>query len=354
MNASVPAEQAPLVQVKDLDVRFPLPGGKTVQACDKVTFDVRERETVGLVGESGSGKTTVGRCLVRLVQPSAGQIWFDGNRVDNLSLKAFRPYRKKVQIVFQEAFDSLDPRQRVAQVLEEPLRLYGMSDKRQRSAQVSQLLDQVGLPSVLRSSHPAELSAGDQQRVAIARALATEPTFIVLDEPTSNLAVDAESDIIDLLQRLQREFSLSYLFISHDLSLVRHFCDRVAVMYLSQVVEMGPKEDLFGGALHPYSQALLQSVLVADPSLRRQRREGRLQLAGEIPSPIDLPQGCYLASRCPLVAERCGEERQELLTVDAEHAARCWRAAEDRDGLARSFALGTAVSSSPDQSAADR
>lgn len=353
MTALASEGHAPLVQVKDLDVLFPLPDGKAVQACDKVTFDVRERETMGLVGESGSGKTTVGRCLVRLVQPTAGEIWFNGERIDHLSQRDFRPYRKKIQIVFQEAFDSLDPRQRVAETIEEPLRLYGMSDKHQRAARVSELLNQVGLPNAVRSSHPGELSAGDQQRVAIARVLATEPTFIVLDEPTSNLAPDAESDIIDLLQRLQQEFSLSYLFISHDLSLVQHFCDSVAVMYLSQVVEMGPKADVFGGALHPYSQALLQSVLSAEPSLRRQRREDRLRLAGEIPSPIDLPKGCYLASRCPLAAERCREERQELRTVNAGHTARCWRAAEDRDTLARAFTVG-AVEQSQHQSKADR
>ena len=332
-------EESPvIVQVKDLDVRFPLADGKAVQACDKVNFEVRERETVGLVGESGSGKTTVGRCLVHLEKPTGGEIWFKGERVDHLSQKDFRPYRKKVQIVFQEAFDSLDGRYTIAQAIEEPLRLYGTKDKALRERRADELLEQVGLSKALRSSRPGELSAGDQQRVAIARVLAVEPSFIVLDEPTSNLAPEAERDLIDLLQRLQEEFALSYLFISHDLSLVRHFCDSVAVMYLSQVVEKGPTDAIFGGALHPYSQALLESVLQPDPAHRLERRRDRLQLAGEIPSPIDLPKGCYLASRCPLAIDRCRTDRQELLSVGPEHWARCWRAVEDRENLTTAFA----------------
>ncbi len=337
MSGPISTDAPVLVQVKDLDVRFPLADGKAVQACDKVNFEVRERETVGLVGESGSGKTTVGRCLVRLEQPTAGEIWFRGERLDHLSQRDFRPYRKKIQIVFQEAFDSLDPRQSIAQAIEEPLRLYGMKDKKLRARRVDELLGEVGLSSALRTSRPSELSAGDQQRVAIARVLAAEPAFIVLDEPTSNLAPEAGRDLSDLLQGLQEELALSYLFISHDLSLVRHFCDSVAVMYLSQVVEKGPKGEVFGGAVHPYAQALLQSVLVPEPSLRQQRRRERLQLAGEIPSPIDLPTGCYLASRCPLASDRCRDERQELHVVGFEHAARCWRAVEDRETLSRAF-----------------
>lgn len=318
----------PLVSVRGLDMRFPIPGGKFVQACNQVSFDIFPGETLGVVGESGSGKTTVGRCVLRLLDPSGGEIYYRGKRIDQLKAKHFRTYRSKMQIVFQEAYDSLDPRDTVSTMLLESLTLHGKGDRAQRHRRAAELVDQVGLPRRALRSRPGELSAGDQQRAAIARALASDPDFIVLDEPTSNLPPDAEVEIIELLQRLQRELQLAYLFISHDLSLVRHFCHRVAVMYLSQVVEIGPQEEVFSNATHPYSRALLGSVLRLDPRHRRRENPPDFQLKGEIPSPVDLPPACYLAGRCPMVLDRCREERQDLLPLVPEHDVRCWRGLE--------------------------
>lgn len=318
----------PLISVRSLDMRFPIPGGKFVQACDKVTLDLFAGETLGVVGESGSGKTTVGRCLLRLLDPTGGEIHYRGKRIDQLKPAQFRSYRSKMQIVFQEAYDSLDPRDTIETMLLESLKLHGIGDRLARKSRSAELVDQVGLSRRALGSRPVELSAGDQQRAAIARALASEPAFIVLDEPTSNLPPDAEVEIIELLQRLQRELRLAYMFISHDLSLVRHFCHRVAVMYLSQVVEVGPQEQVFASPRHPYSRALLGSVLQLDPRNRRRDSPPEFQLAGEIPSPVDLPSACYLAGRCPLVLERCRQERQPLRPVESGHEVRCWRAVE--------------------------
>lgn len=327
-----PAEESagsrsPLISVRNLDMRFPLPGDKFVQACDKVSFDIFPGETLGVVGESGSGKTTVGRCVLRLLDPVGGQIHYRGTRIDNLKAGDFRAYRSKMQIVFQEAFDSLDPRDSIQTMLVESLTLHGEGDGSRKRARAAELVDQVGLPRRALGARPAELSAGDQQRAAIARALASNPDFIVLDEPTSNLPPDAEVEIIELLQRLQGELDLAYLFISHDLSLVRHFCHRVAVMYLSQVVEIGTQEDVFGDPKHPYSRALLASVLRLDPRNRRRENPPQSQLSGEIPSPVDLPPACYLAGRCPMALQRCHEERQDLMPLTSDHDVRCWRAA---------------------------
>jgi oligopeptide/dipeptide ABC transporter ATP-binding protein len=319
---------AALIEVRNLVKNFPIPGGKFVQACHKVSFQVGEREALGLVGESGSGKTTVGRCLLRLIEPTAGEIWFRGQRIDSLSPARFRPYRSRLQIVFQEPNESLNPRMTMGEVLDEPLRLHGLGTSRERSHRVTELLGMVGLSVGLAHSLPRELSAGTLQRISIARAIATKPEFIVLDEPTSSLAPDAEAEIIELLRQLQKELGLSYLFISHDLNLVRHFCDRVAVMYLSQVVETGTREDFFERPQHPYSRSLLASVLGIDPRHPRRDQPVSYRLEGEIPSPVDLPAACYLASRCPLVTERCRVETQELKAVGREHLVRCWRMAE--------------------------
>jgi len=319
--------RSPLLSVRDLEMRFPLPDGKFVQACNKVSFDVFPGETLGVVGESGSGKTTVGRCVLRLLDPVGGQIHYRGTRIDNLKASHFRAYRSKMQIVFQEAFDSLDPRDSIQVMLIESLTLHGKGDRLQKRVRADELVDLVGLSRRALGARPAELSAGDQQRAAIARALASDPDFIVLDEPTSNLPPDAEVEIIELLQRLQGELDLAYLFISHDLSLVRHFCHRVAVMYLSQVVEIGTQEQVFADPKHPYSRALLGSVLRLDPSNRRRENPPEFQLRGEIPSPVDLPPACYLAGRCTMALDRCRGERQDLLPLTADHEVRCWRAA---------------------------
>lgn len=332
---SVDERRTPLVSVRDLEMRFPLSDGKFVQACNRVSFDVFPGETLGVVGESGSGKTTVGRCVLRLLNPLGGQIHYRGTRIDQLTANRFRTYRSKMQIVFQEAYDSLDPRDTVETMLVESLTLHGKGDRARKQARAAELVDQVGLPRRTLEARPAELSAGDQQRAAIARALASDPDFIVLDEPTSNLPPDAEVEIIELLQRLQQELELAYLFISHDLSLVRHFCHRVAVMYLSQVVEIGPQEEIFANPTHPYTRALLESVLRLTPRRRRRENPPDFQLRGEIPSPVDLPPACYLASRCPMVLDRCRQEPQELLPLVPGHDIRCWRGVEG-DGVATS------------------
>jgi oligopeptide/dipeptide ABC transporter ATP-binding protein len=319
----------PLLRVEQLEKHFPLPrGDKVVQACHQVSLDLEAGETLGLIGESGSGKTTVGRCLLRLLEPTAGEIHFRGTRIDQLRSRDFRPYRAKMQIVFQEPFEALNPRMTVGRLLEEPLRLLGVSDRGARRDRVRELLDEVGLGRQRVAAHPAELSAGDQQRVGIARALATRPDFILLDEPTSALPPSATREILGLLRRLQEELGLAYLFISHDLSLVRFFCDRVAVMYLGEIVEIGDMATVFDHAQHPYSRALLDSVLLPDPTRRRRDRAATFRLEGEIPSPVDLPQGCYLASRCPLVRDRCRTEPQALRPVPGGQLARCWRMAE--------------------------
>lgn len=324
------SDGAPLIEVSDLEKHFPLSEeGKTVQAAHNVSFTIQPGETLGLIGESGSGKTTVGRCLLRLIEPTSGEIRFRGERIDQLDYSDFRPYRAKMQIVFQEPTEALNRRMSVRKLLREPLRLHEWGDEAAVDRRINELLDMVALPSAVIDRRPPELSGGAKQRVAIARALATNPEFVVLDEPTSALPPDSEEVILGLLRELQDELDLSYLFISHDLSLVRHFCDRVAVMYLSQIVELGTFEEVFGNPQMPYSRALLSAVLLSDPGNKRADRDLRHELEGEIPSPVDLPDGCYLASRCPIAKQpRCAEEPQVLTPVAGEHLVRCWRTTE--------------------------
>lgn len=316
----------PLIEVRGLTKRFPLPErNRFVQAAHDVSFTIGHGETLGLVGESGSGKTTVGRLLVRLLDVSEGEILFRGERIDQLSRKEFRPKRSEMQIVFQEPAESLNPRMTIRQLIAEPLRLHGLGTASNRDERVETLLEQVGLSLSVGTLRPSSLSSGNMQRVAIARALATSPSFIVLDEPTSSLPADATEGILNLLRQLQQTLGLSFLFISHDLTLVQHFCDRVAVMYLGQIVEIGSLDQVFGDPQHPYSRALLGSVLRPDPTSRRVDVPPRLALEGEIPSPVDLPPGCYLAGRCPAVVERCHVEPQVLAPVPPGHLSRCWR-----------------------------
>lgn len=318
-----------LVEVRQLTKLFPLARSrKVLQACRDVSFSIEAGSTLGLVGESGSGKTTVGRCLAGLTELDRGQIFFKGERIDNRSPKALRSLRKYIQIVFQEPYESLNPLWSVRRTLDEPLRLHTDLTARLRRRRTEELLEVVGLGSGISSARPGELSAGDQQRVAVARALAPNPDFIVLDEPTSALPPEAKPGVLNLLRSLQDDFGLGYLFISHDLSLVRHFCDRVAVMYLGQIVEEGTRDQVLGSPRHPYSAALLSSVLHSDRRSRDQSTGDEVQLEGEIPSPIDLPTGCYLKSRCPFSKLGC-EKPQELEEIPGElgHSVRCWRAA---------------------------
>ena len=321
-----PDPSAPLIEVEELTKLFPVRNSKAfVQAVSKVSFTIEPGETLGLVGESGSGKTTVGRCLLRLVEPTSGEIKYRGVPLVSTSLDKFRSYRSRLQIVFQNPFDSLNPRWSVGDTLKEPLDLHTDLSPDDKKKRVAELMRQVGLDADLVGARPKALSAGKQQRVSIARALATNPEFIVLDEPTSALAPAAHAEIINLLVDLQNQLGLSYLFISHDLSTIKYLCHRVAVMYLSQVVEVGTKEQVFNRPQHPYSKALLASVLFPNPENRRIDRQVRERLEGEIPSPINLPKGCYLYSRCPMAKEDCRLMPQQLVPVSDGRQVRCWR-----------------------------
>lgn len=324
----------PLLKVRNLVKRFPVPhGDKVVHACEDISFDVYPGETVGVIGESGSGKTTLGRCILRLIEPTSGEVILQGRDITKVSGRELRELRADMQIVFQEPYDSLNPQLPIGYQITEPLRIHRGIKGSQRRAEAERLLDLVGLPASVARAYPGALPMGALQRCSIARAFAAEPKLVVLDEPTSALAPESESEIIELLQELQQRLGLSYIFISHDLSLIGRICDRVAVMYLSEIVELGPSEALFQDPQHPYSRALLDAVLLPDPHNRRELRPRSDELSGEVPSPIDLPPGCHLAGRCPHVTPRCELERQPLRERVANHPVRCWRAIEEPEAI---------------------
>jgi len=311
-----------LLSVRGLRKVFPLRRGrKVVHAVDGVSFDIHRGETLGLVGESGSGKTTVGRCLLRLVEPDGGEVTFDGIDVRRAAPAGLRRLRRQLQVVFQDPFDSLDPRWTVADIIAEAI------EDRPDPDVLARLLRDVGLDREVARLPPRALGLGDQQRVNIARAIAVRPALIVLDEPTSALTPLARVGIIRLLRDLQVRLRVSYLFISHDLSTVAHLSHRVAVMYLGQIVELGTRAQIFDQPLHPYSKALLAAHLVADPSRRRVDQPQAEALAGESPSPIDLPPGCFLAGRCPQAEDSCRAARQEVAVLADGRALRCDRVA---------------------------
>jgi len=327
-SADIGADTPPLLEARALTKEFAIRGSKSVvHAVDQVSLIVRPGECVGLVGESGSGKTTTGRCILRLLPSTAGEILFHNEPVLAMTEAAFRPLRARMQIVFQDPFDSMNPRWTVRDVVAELLALHTELDAPGREARVNELLTLVGLDPAVKSMCPSQLSAGRQQRVAIARAIAANPEFVVLDEPTSALTPETTAEIITLLMDLSQRLGLAYLFISHDLTTVKTICHRVAVMYLGQVVETGTKEQVFGTPLHPYSQALLGAHLFPDLATRRVDHARRVGLQGEIPSPIDLPKGCYLHGRCPRQLDRCAAEKQVLSTLADGRSVRCWRAA---------------------------
>jgi oligopeptide/dipeptide ABC transporter ATP-binding protein len=324
-SADVPDATA-LIAVRDLSKDFDIRGSTAkVHAVDHVSFGIRPRECLGLVGESGSGKTTVGRCLLRLETPTGGEIRFGETPLHAISEEELRRFRTRLQIVFQDPFDSMNPRWSVADVIGEMLNLHTDLRGPAKKARIDELLKLVGLDPAIRDAAPRHLNAGRQQRVAIARAIATDPDFIVLDEPTSSLTPETTAEIIHLLMDLSARLGLAYLFISHDLTTVRYICHRVAVMYLGQVVEIGTKEQVLNAPRHPYSKALLSSHLFPDLSHRRVERKERTSLRGEIPSPIDLPKGCYLYGRCPAQVDRCRDMPQKLVTLSDAREVRCWR-----------------------------
>jgi oligopeptide/dipeptide ABC transporter ATP-binding protein len=315
----------PIVQVEHLVKHFTVAGSaKPLQAVSDVSFSIGRAETLGIVGESGSGKTTIGRCVLRLIEPTSGRILVDGHDLSALSQDGLRNIRPQMQLVFQEPFDSLDPQKTIGEIIAEPLRLHTKLLKAERHDRVLDLLAKVGLSSQTADRHPHQIAAGQQQRVGIARAIATEPRFIVLDEPVSSLDPTARAEIIDLLIDLQERFGITYLFISHDLTTVRYLCNWVAVMYLGKIVELSPTEELFERPVHPYTRALLSAVPVPDPEVRR----SKFVLKGEIPSPINLPSGCHLHTRCPAASAACRTTIPELERVGDRHWVSCIRSSE--------------------------
>ena len=299
----------------------------TVRAVDGVSLTIRRGEALGLVGESGSGKSTLARTVIRLESPTEGRVLFDGVDVANLSSREMRPFRRRVQIVFQDPYASLNPRMRVGDIVAEPLIVHEGIDRREARSRAAELLERVGLPGDSGRRYPHEFSGGQRQRVGIARALAVRPELIVLDEPVSALDVSIRAQLLNLLKRLQREFSLTYLLISHDLGVVRHVCDRVAVMYLGQIVEEGICEDVFRNPQHPYTQALIAAIPVPDPAIERQR-EAQI-LSEEMPSPLAPPPGCRFHTRCPVAMDECAEVEPPAVTIADDHWAACLRARSD-------------------------
>jgi oligopeptide/dipeptide ABC transporter ATP-binding protein len=314
-----------VLRVEHLVKHFPIRHSRDlVHAVNDVSFEVHAGETLALVGESGSGKTTVGRCILKLIEATSGQIIFNGQEIVALDQKAFRRLRPRVQMVFQEPYDSLNPRMSIRQILEENLILEGRLDRVAREQRVQELLDITRLPSSLRNRYPHELTSSEQQRVGIARAISTKPDLVVLDEPTSALDISVRAEIIDLLKTLQRETGIAYLFISHDLTAVKEISHRVAIMYLGAIAEVAPNPDIFDAQLHPYGQALLASVLFPDPEAVRPA----MTLKGEIPSPVNLPSGCYLHPRCPFALPLCASDRPETRHFFNHRLAACHRTEE--------------------------
>ena len=315
-----------VIEVEELVKVFPVRRAKgirvtkrLVQAVSDVSFSIGERETLGLVGESGSGKSTLGRCVLQLIEPSAGSVRYKGTELVGMTKDQLRPLRRELQIVFQDPFASLDPRLTVGSAIEEPLQIHKIPGD--HTMRVKQLLDLVGLSPDHSSRYPHEFSGGQRQRIGIAHALALDPTFIVLDEPVSALDVSIQAGVINLLEDLQQELDLSYLFIAHDLSVVRHISERVAVMYLGKLVEVGPAEEVYTGAAHPYTQALLSAIPEPDPVIERDREQ--MMLFGDIPSPIDPPSGCRFRTRCPKAQPRCATEEPELVDRGFGHPVAC-------------------------------
>jgi oligopeptide/dipeptide ABC transporter ATP-binding protein len=310
-----------ILEIKNLVKHFPIGGSRAVvQAVNGISFFVNKGETLALVGESGSGKTTVGRCILGLVKPTEGNIYFQGEMIGKKKNVRSKDIRGKIQLVFQEPAESLDPRLKVKDTIREPLRALGLNTLEQNE-RVDEVRDRVGLSRRMLDQYPPELSIGQQQRVGIARAVVTKPKLVVLDEPTSALDPTARAEIIDLLRELQKGLNTSYVFISHDLNTVRYVSHRVAVMYLGMIVEEGKSDQIFSKPRHPYAVGLMSSVLLPNPTLKQ---PSIVNLVGEIPSPVDLPKGCYLAGRCPLAEERCREKMPEIQTVANGHTVYCY------------------------------
>ena len=315
-------EVGELVRVRGLVKHFPVEGSDdVVRAVDGVTFEILQGETLGLVGESGCGKSTVGRCILRLIEPTAGEIIFDEKNVRGMGKRELRELRREMQIIFQDPYASLNPRMTVRDIVGEPLVIHGLKDKEERRTRVAELLRKVGLDPDYMSRYPHEFSGGQRQRIGIARALALNPKLIVADEPVSALDVSVQAQVVNLLQDLQAELGLTYLFISHGLAVVEHISTRVAVMYLGRIVEVASAAELYANPLHPYTRALLSAIPVPDP----QRKRERIVLQGDVPTPINPPSGCRFRTRCPHAIKECAEIDPDLREISPGHTAACIR-----------------------------
>lgn len=311
-----------LVNVRHLVKHFPVEGSDdVVRAVDDISFEILRGETLGLVGESGCGKSTVGRCLLRLIEPTAGEIDFDGRNVCSLNRNELRELRREMQIVFQDPYASLNPRMKVGDIVGEPLVIHKIGTKSERSERVGELLRRVGLDPDYRKRYPHEFSGGQRQRIGVARTLALNPKLIVADEPVSALDVSVQAQVVNLLQELQNEFGLTYLFISHGLAVVEHISTRVAVMYLGRIVEIATAAELYLRPLHPYTQALLSAIPVPDPTRKRER----IVLQGDVPTPINPPSGCRFRTRCPIAIDECARIDPELRELSPGHRVACIR-----------------------------
>jgi oligopeptide transport system ATP-binding protein len=311
-----------LVRVRDLVKYFPVERSRdVVRAVDGVSFNILEGETLGLVGESGCGKSTVGRCILRLIEPTSGRVEFGGSDVLLLNKSNLRAMRREMQIIFQDPYASLNPRMKVADIIAEPLVVHRIGSKEERRAKVIDLLEKVGLDPNYANRYPHEFSGGQRQRIGVARALALNPKLIVADEPVSALDVSVQAQVVNLLQDLQKEFGLTYLFISHGLAIVEHISTRVAVMYLGRIVEVASAAELYANPLHPYTKALLSAIPVPDPT----RKRDRIILTGDVPTPINPPSGCRFRTRCPWAIEDCAKIDPDLREISPGHLAACIR-----------------------------
>lgn len=315
----------PILEVSGLKMHFPVKDGimlrtsKFNKAVDDVSFHIMPGETLGLVGESGCGKSTLGRCIARLYQPTAGSIKFEGNEITGLGSRALMPYRQHIQMIFQDPMESLNSRHTIGDILEEPFIIHKIGDKVSRKKRVKELLEIVGLPARSVSRYPFEFSGGQRQRICIARSIALNPKLIICDEPVSALDVSIQSQILNLMNDLQQEFNLSYLFIAHDLAVVKHISDRIAIMYLGRIVESGEGQEIYKNPLHPYTRSLMSAIPVPDPH----RKIKRQVISGDVPSPISPPSGCTFHPRCPEMIDECEYKVPSLETITHGHKASC-------------------------------
>jgi oligopeptide transport system ATP-binding protein len=329
-NGNGQVKQDVLLDVHDLQMHFPITKGiifqkqvGAIKAVDGIDFSLFRGETLGLVGESGCGKSTTGRAILQLYRPTAGEVVFEGHDLTKTKGEELRKMRRRMQMIFQDPYASLNPRMTVGSIIGEPLEVHGIGkSKKERQDRVQELLKTVGLNPYFINRYPHEFSGGQRQRIGIARALAVNPSFIVCDEPISALDVSIQAQIINLLEDLQEELGLTYLFIAHDLSVVRHISDRIAVMYLGKIVELAERDELYAKPMHPYTQALLSAVPIPDPMIENQRK--RVILEGDVPSPANPPKGCHFSTRCPKVMDKCRQQEPPFKDYDGGHYAACW------------------------------